>query len=136
MALRSGSSARSAGSEPPPKSKSHFADSRRFGDQALEIKLLVVATNTFRGLCAEWYLGTDSPREAWVMCKRLERSYFWSIRGADFGSAGNQILPGTSSRGFRGATAGLDRINGFPKTLSPAIATRCVMPGRERAGIE
>ena len=52
--------------------------------------------------------------------RRLELSYFWSIRGADFGTAGDQILAqNVDAKTFAALRARLDRINALYRDVKP-----------------
>jgi hypothetical protein len=52
--------------------------------------------------------------------KRLELSYFWSIRGADFGKAGDQILAqNVDARTLATLRPRLDRINAWYRDVKP-----------------
>jgi len=106
---------------------------------------------------AALYLG-DSAANGAVLTdvpKRLELSYFWSISGADFGKAGDQILAqNVDAKTFAALRSRLDRINAlyrdvkpgdrYSLTYIPGVGTelalngqsaRCHRRGRLRRGI-
>jgi hypothetical protein len=52
--------------------------------------------------------------------KRIELSYFWSISGADFGKAGDQILAqNVDTETFAALRSRLDRINAWYRDVKP-----------------
>lgn len=82
-----------------------FADQVRLGDDgdaerpelALRSMGLLRYRVVFRGYVAALYLPKDVPTERVLddVPRRLELSYFWSIRGKDFGGAAEQKLEET-----------------------------------------
>ena len=74
----------------------HFADQYQRGDITLALHCvgLLRYKVLFKGYVAGLYLGAGvSAQEAVAdVPKRLELSYFWGIKGADFGKAGDEIL--------------------------------------------
>jgi len=62
--------------------------------------------------------------------KRLELSYFWSIRGSDFGKAGDQILAqNVDAKTFAALRPRLDRINACTVTSNRDRYSLTYVPG-------
>jgi len=102
----------------------HFADQVRAGD--VTIRLSCVGLLRYKVLIkayvAALYL-SDGVATGDVLAdvpKRLELSYFWSIRGADFGKAGDQILAqNVDAQTFAALRPRLDRINAWYRDVKP-----------------
>jgi hypothetical protein len=102
----------------------HFAEQVRSGDVVLRlsrtgllrykrlIKAYVAALDVGEGVVADDVIA-DVP-------KRLELSYFWSIRGTDFGKAGDEILKRNVDEGtFAALRPRLERINAWYRDVKP-----------------
>jgi hypothetical protein len=123
-----------------------FAEQVRAGDVTLRltctgllrykvfIKAYVAALYVGDGVAADDVMA-DVP-------KRLELSYFWSIRGADFGRAGDEILKRNVDESTFGVLRPrLDRINAWYRdvkpgdryslTYVPGVGTQLALNGRE-----
>jgi len=74
----------------------HFADQYQSDDVTLTLHCvgLLRYKVLFKGYVAGLYLGPGVAAEDALsdVPKRLELSYFWSIQGADFGKAGDEVL--------------------------------------------
>ena len=74
----------------------HFADQYQRDDVTLALHCvgLLRYKVLFKGYVAGLYLGAGVAAEEALadVPKRLELSYFWSIKGSDFGPAGDEIL--------------------------------------------
>ena len=102
----------------------HFADQYRSGEVTMELQCVgLLRYKVFiKAYVAALYLGdgtaagdvlADAPR-------RLELSYFWSIRGEDFGKAGDQILAqNVDAQTFAALRPRLDRINAWYRDVKP-----------------
>ena len=102
----------------------HFADQYRSGEVTMGLQCVgLLRYKLFiKAYVAALYLGdgtaagdvlADAPR-------RLELSYFWSIRGADFGTAGDQILAqNIDAKTFAALRPRLDRINALYRDVKP-----------------
>jgi hypothetical protein len=101
-----------------------FADQYRAGDVTMQlscvgllryklfIKAYVAALYVGDGAAGEDVLG-DVP-------KRLELSYFWSIKGSDFRRAGDQILAqNVDAQTFAALRSRIDRINALYRDVRP-----------------
>ena len=128
-----------------------FAEQIRSGDANLQltctgllrykvvIKAYVAALYVGNGVAAD-DVRADVP-------KRLELSYFWSIRGADFGRAGDEILERNLDEAtFAALRPRLDRINAWYRdvkpgdryalTYVPGVGTQLALNGTEIGTIE
>jgi len=102
----------------------HFADQYRSGEVTMELqcvgllryKLFIkayVAALYLRDGAVDGDALADVPR-------RLELSYFWSIGGADFGTAGDQILAqNVDAKTLAALRPRLDRINALYRDVRP-----------------
>jgi hypothetical protein len=125
----------------------HFADQYQQGDVTLALHCvgLLRYKVLFKGYVAGLYLGAGVlPQEALGdVPKRLELSYFWGIKGADFGKAGDAILaqnldPDTVAR----LRPRLDQINAlyedvqpgdrYALTYVPGLGTELALNGRSK----
>jgi hypothetical protein len=76
----------------------------------------------FKGYVAGLYLGAGVAAEEALadVAKRLELSYFWSINGADFGKAADEILArNVDSDTLARLRPRLERINALYETVNP-----------------
>ena len=76
----------------------------------------------FRGYVAALYLADRSPSADVLgdVPKRLELSYFWSIRGADIAKAGDEILArNVDAQTFAALRPKLDRIDSWYRDVKP-----------------
>lgn len=102
----------------------HFADQYQRDDVTLALHCvgLLRYKVLFKGYVAGLYLGAGVAAEEALadVPKRLELSYFWSIKGSDFGTAGDEILarnvdPDTLAR----LRPRLQQINALYETVNP-----------------
>ena len=102
----------------------HFADQYQRGDVTLALHCvgLLRYKVLFKGYVAGLYLGAGvSAQEGLAdVPKRLELSYFWGIKGSDFGKAGDEILaqnvdPDTLAR----LRPRLEQINALYESVNP-----------------
>lgn len=102
----------------------HFADQYQRDDVTLALHCvgLLRYKMLFKGYVAALYLGAGVVAEEALadVPKRLELSYFWSIKGSDFGKAGDEILarnvdPDTLAR----LRTRLEQINALYETVNP-----------------
>lgn len=102
----------------------HFADQYQRGDVTLTLHCvgLLRYKVLFKGYVAGLYLGAGvSAQEGLAdVPKRLELSYFWGIKGSDFGKAGDEILaqnvdPDTLAR----LRPRLEQINALYESVNP-----------------
>ena len=102
----------------------HFADEVRAGEVTLRLSCVgLLRYRLFiKAYVAALYLGDGAVADNLLadVPKRLELSYFWSIRGADFGKAGDQILAqNVDAQAFAALRPRLDRINGWYRDVKP-----------------
>jgi hypothetical protein len=101
-----------------------FADQVSAGDATLRLNCVgLLRYKVFiKAYVAALYLG-DGAAAGDVLAdvpKRLELSYFWSISGADFGTAGDQILAqNVDTDTFADLRPRLDRINAWYRDVKP-----------------
>jgi hypothetical protein len=101
-----------------------FADQVRAGDVTMRLSCVgLLRYKLFiKAYVAALYLG-DGAAGGDVLGdvpKRLELSYFWSINGADFGKAGDQILAqNVDAQTFAALRPRLDRINALYRDVKP-----------------
>jgi hypothetical protein len=101
-----------------------FADQVRAGDVTLQLNCVgLLRYKVFiKAYVAALYLG-DGAATADVLAdvpKRLELSYFWSISGADFGKAGDQILAqNVDAETIAALRPRLDRMNAWYRDVKP-----------------
>ena len=102
----------------------HFAEQYQRDDVTLALHCvgLLRYKVLFKGYVAGLYLGAGVAAEDALadVPKRLELSYFWSIKGSDFGKAGDEILarnvdPDTLAR----LRPRLEQINALYETVNP-----------------
>jgi hypothetical protein len=101
-----------------------FADQVRAGDATLRLSCVgLLRYKLFiKAYVAALYLGDGMVRDDVLadVPKRLELSYFWSISGADFGKAGDQILAqNVDAQTFAALRPRLDRINAWYRDVKP-----------------
>ena len=101
-----------------------FADQVRAGDTNLRLSCVgLLRYKLFiKAYVAALYLGDGAAPDDVLadVPKRLELSYFWSIRGADFGKAGDQILAqNVDAQTFVALRPRLDQINGWYRDVKP-----------------
>ncbi len=102
----------------------HFADQVRASDATLRLSCVgLLRYKLFiKAYVAALYLGDGTvPGDVLAdVPKRLELSYFWSISGADFGKAGDQILAqNVDAQTFAALRPRLDRINAWYRDVKP-----------------
>jgi hypothetical protein len=102
----------------------HFADQVRAGDSTLRLSCVgLLRYKLFiKAYVAALYIGDGAATGDALadVPKRLELSYFWSIRGADFGKAGDQILAqNVDAQTFATLRPRLDRINAWYRDVKP-----------------
>ena len=102
----------------------HFADQVRAGDATLRLSCVgLLRYRLFiKAYVAALYLGdgADAGDVLADVPKRLELSYFWSISGADFGKAGDQILmQNVDAQTLAALRPRLDRINAWYRDVKP-----------------
>jgi len=102
----------------------HFADQVRAGDAILRLRCVgLLRYKLFiKAYVAALYLGEGAVAGDVLadVPKRLELSYFWSIRGADFGKAGDQILAqNVEAYTIAALRPRLDRINAWYRDVKP-----------------
>ncbi len=101
-----------------------FAEQYRSGDVAMELSCvgLLRYKLVIKAYVAALYLG-DGVAGGDVLAdvpKRIELSYFWSIRGADFGKAGDHILAqNVDAETLAALRPRLDRINALYRDVRP-----------------
>lgn len=101
-----------------------FASTQRVGDTTLHLSCtgLLRYMTFLKGYVAGLYLA-DGARPDDVLSdvpKRLEISYFWSIKGSDFGPAGDKILAeNVAAETVVGLRPRLDRINALYRDVKP-----------------
>jgi hypothetical protein len=101
-----------------------FADQVRAGDVTMRLRCVgLLRYKLFiKAYVAALYLG-DGAAEADVLAdvpKRLELSYFWSLSGADFGKAGDQILAqNVDAQTLSALRPRLARINALYRDVKP-----------------
>ena len=101
-----------------------FADRYRSGDITMRLSCvgLLRYKLVIKAYVAALYL-SDGANAGDVFAdvpKRLELSYFWSISGADFGTAGDQILArNVDARALAVLRPRLDRINAWYRDVKP-----------------
>jgi hypothetical protein len=101
-----------------------FADERRIDEHALELNCMALLRYkyVFRAYVAALYIGTGIPPEQVLddVPKRLELSYFWNIRGRDFGVAADQILAqNVDSATLAGLRPRVQRIHALYEDVKP-----------------
>lgn len=102
----------------------HFADQVRASDVTMRLSCVgLLRYKLFiKAYVAALYLG-DGAADGDVLGdvpKRLELSYFWSISGADFGKAGDQILAqNVDAKTLAALRPRLDRINALYRDVKP-----------------
>jgi hypothetical protein len=117
MAVRSSAAAELEGVD--------FADQVRAGDVTMRLSCVgLLRYNLFiKAYVAALYLGDGASADGDALGdvpKRLELSYFWSISGADFGKAGDQILArNVDAQTLRALRPRLDRINALYRDVKP-----------------
>jgi hypothetical protein len=102
----------------------HFADEIQSGGVTMHVSCvgLLRYKVIFRGYVAALYLadgalGDDALGD---VPKRLELSYFWSIRGSDIAKAGDQILArNVDAQTFAALRPQLDSINSWYRDVEP-----------------
>ncbi len=100
----------------------HFADEVRAGDATLRLSCVgLLRYKLFiKAYVAALYLGDGTVHGEADVPKRLELSYFWSISGADFAKAGDQILAqNVDAQTFAALRPRLDRINAWYRDVKP-----------------
>lgn len=102
----------------------HFADRVSAGDATLRLSCVgLLRYKLFiKAYVAAFYLGdgTDRGDALADVPKRLELSYFWSIDGADFGKAGDQILAqNIDAEKLAALRPRLDQINAWYRDVKP-----------------
>lgn len=102
----------------------HFAEQYRRDDVTLALHCvgLLRYKIVFKGYVAGLYLGAGvAARQALAdVPKRLELSYFWSINGADFGKAGDEILArNVDADTLEQLRPRLTQMNALYETVSP-----------------
>jgi hypothetical protein len=102
----------------------HFADRVGAGDATLQLSCVgLLRYKLFiKAYVAALYLG-DGAATGDVLAdvpKRLELSYFWSISGAEFGKAGDQILAqNVDAQTIAALRPRLDRMNAWYRDVKP-----------------
>ena len=103
----------------------HFADQVRAGDTDLRLSCVgLLRYKLFiKAYVAALYIGDGAaPADALEadVPKRLDLSYFWSIRGADFGKAGDHILAqNVDAQTLATLRPRLDQINAWYRDVKP-----------------
>jgi hypothetical protein len=102
----------------------HFAEQYERNGVALALHCtgLIRYKVLFKGYVAGLYLGAGVAAEEALadVPKRLELSYFWSINGADFGKAADEILArNVDSDTLARLRPRLERINALYETVNP-----------------
>jgi hypothetical protein len=102
----------------------HFADQVRAGDATLQLSCVgLLRYKLFiKAYVAALYLGDGAVAGDALadVPKRLDLSYFWSISGADFGKAGDEILAqNVDAQTFAALRSRLDRINAWYRDVKP-----------------
>jgi chalcone isomerase-like protein/GTP cyclohydrolase I-like protein len=123
----------------------HFADQYRSGNVTMRLSCVgLLRYKLFiKAYVAALYLGEGAAnRDVFAdVPKRLELSYFWSIRSADFGKAGDAILAqNVDAQTFAALRPRLDRINAlyrdvkpgdrYSLTYVPGVGTELALNGR------
>ncbi|HVO27423.1 MAG TPA: chalcone isomerase family protein [Candidatus Margulisiibacteriota bacterium] len=102
----------------------HFADQVRTAEVTMRLSCVgLLRYKVFiKAYVAALYLG-EGAADGDVLAdvpKRLELSYFWSISGADFGKAGDQILvQNVDAQTFAVLRSRLDQINAWYRDVKP-----------------
>jgi hypothetical protein len=101
-----------------------FAEQVRVGNVTLQLNCIgLLRYKVFiKAYVAALYLGVGAASGDVLadVPKRLELSYFWSISGADFGKAGDQILAqNVDTDTFVALRPRLDRINAWYRDVKP-----------------
>jgi hypothetical protein len=102
----------------------HFADQVRAGDTTLQLSCvgLLRYKVVIKAYVTALYVGEGAATDEVLadVPKRLELSYFWSISGADFGKAGDQILAeNIDAQTLAALRPRLDRINEWYRDVKP-----------------
>ena len=102
----------------------HFADQYQSGNVTMRLSCVgLLRYKLFiKAYVAALYLGERAaPGDVLAdVPRRLELSYFWSIRGSDFGKAGDQILAqNVDAKTFAALRPRLDRINALYRDVKP-----------------
>lgn len=102
----------------------HFADQVRAGNTTLRLSCVgLLRYKLFiKAYVAALYLGDGAVTGDALadVPKRLDLSYFWSIGGADFGKAGDQILArSVDAQTLAALRPRLDRINAWYRDVKP-----------------
>jgi hypothetical protein len=128
----------------------HFADQYRRDDVTLPLRCvgLLRYKVLFKGYVAGLYLGDGVAADQALadVPKRLELSYFWSIKGADFGEAGDAILArNLDPEALQRLRPRLEQINAlyesvkpsdrYALTYVPGIGTELSLNGRRKGVI-
>ena len=122
-----------------------FADQVRSRDVTMQLRCvgLLRYKILIKAYVAALYLGDGAADDVFAdVPKRLELSYFWSIKGADFGRAGDEILKrNVDERTFTALRPRLERINGWYRdvkpgdryslTYLPGVGTQLALNGNE-----
>ena len=101
-----------------------FVDQVQTRDVTLQLRCvgLLRYKLVFKAYVAALYLGDGTVTDDVLadVPKRLELSYFWGIKGADFGRAGDEILKrNIDERTFAALRRRLDRINDWYRDVKP-----------------
>jgi len=101
-----------------------FADQVRSRDVTLQLRCvgLLRYKLVIKAYVAALYLGggTDTDDVFADVPKRLELNYFWAIKGADFGKAGDEVLKrNVDEQTFTALRPRLERINGWYRDVKP-----------------
>jgi hypothetical protein len=102
----------------------HFADRYHSDDVTLPLHCVALLRYkvVFKGYVAGLYLGTGVAAEEALtdVPKRLELSYFWSIKGSDISKAGDEILArNVDSDTLERLRPRLDQMNALYETVKP-----------------